>query len=91
VLDWHTLWRTSRARSIHDAAKILRTRWNRLDWVLLAKLPELLKAHNGEMIVFLLELVDIGLIDIVLAIPNNVFDLFSFLQRVDECRQEVGI
>jgi len=91
VLEKDTLGGSSRSRSVHDTAQVLRLRRNRLDHVLLTLLGELVEAENGQVGVGALELLDVILLDFHLAVVNDILDVLGLFQRVDELCEKMRV
>jgi hypothetical protein len=91
VFEENTLGGASGAGSVHDTAEILGLRRYRLDHVLLTLLGELVEALDGEMGVSALELVNIFLLDVLLAVVDNVLDILDLVQGLDQLGEEVGV
>lgn len=75
MLERHTLGRAGRTRSVHDTAQIFWSGRNQVNWVLFSRLAQLLEAQDGKVGVGLQELVDVVLLDVVLAVPDDILDL----------------
>ena len=90
VLEGHTLGGTSRTRGIHDAAEILRGRRNRRDRVLLAELDELVEVQDGNTALGP-ELLNVGILGLVLVVPDNVCDVLGMPKNAVEGREEMGV
>lgn len=83
MLNWHPLWRTGRTRGIHNAAQIFGAGRCGLDWIILAKLLELIEAVQRQVVEGSPQIVDVFLLDFSLAAVDDVFHVLGFLERVD--------
>lgn len=91
VLEEDTLWSSSGAGSVHDAAKVVGLGRNRLDHVLLTLLDELIEAKNGQMRVSVLELVNVLLLDFHVAVVNDVLNVLGLLEGADELGEKMRV
>ena len=91
MLDWHALRGAGRTRGIHDTAEIFRGGWDEVNGILFSKLTKLLEAVDAKVGVSVKELVYVFLLDIVLAVPDDMLDILGLFERADERRQKVGI
>jgi len=91
VLEKDTLGCSGRSRGVHDTAQVFGLRRNRLDHVLLTLLGELVEAENGQVGVGALELLNVILLDLHLAVVNNILNVLGLFERVDELCEEMGV
>lgn len=93
MLEEDTLGCTGTARCVHDAAKVLGLGRDRVDWRFLALLGKVIEALNSEMGMGILELVNVRLVDIGLAVVDDVLDLdvFALLEWLDELGEEMRV
>ena len=59
--------------------------------LLLACLDQVIEAGDGQLWVCASELVNILLLDLVLAVVDDVLDILGFFEGVDKMGEEVGI
>ena len=90
VLEGHTLGGTSRTRGVHDAAEVLRGGRDRRDGVLLAELDELVEVQDCNAALGP-ELLNVGILGLVLVVPDNMGDVLGVLKNAVEGREEMGV
>lgn len=91
VLEKDTLGGASTTRGVHDAAQVVRLWHNGVDWVVPAGLDEIIKARDCEMVVGVLELINVGLLDVGLTVVDDMLNVLGFLQRVDEFGEKMRV
>lgn len=91
MLEKDTLGGAGRARGVHDTAEILGLGRNGVDGVLLALLGEFIEAEDGEVGVGVLELVNVVLLDILLAVVDDVLNVLGVVEGLDELCEEVRV
>lgn len=88
----NTLGWTRRSGGVHDTAKVFRFWWDRVDGVLLAKLPQVLETHNVKVVKVFLDVVQIFLLGLQVGVVDDIFDRLDILQdvveRLDQSRVE---
>lgn len=91
VLEKDTLGGSGGSGSVHDAAKVFGLGRNRLNHLLLTLLCELIEAENGQVRMSALELLDVLLLDFLVAVVNDELNVLGFFERVDEFCEEMRV
>lgn len=91
VLEKDTLGGSGGPGSVHDAAKVFGLGRNRLDHVLLTLLSEFIEAENGQVRVSALELLNVLLLDFLMAVVNDELNVLGFFERVDELCKKMRV
>lgn len=91
VLDRYTLWRARGSGSIHYTAEIFTIWGNRIDHVAFTECPKLFKAHDGQALMRGLELVDMLLLHVSIAVVDHCLELGCGSKGFQEGRQELRI
>ena len=91
MLEQDTFRRTSRAGSIHDAAKVL-GRWrNRLDWVGLTNLRQLIKTHHIDVREIGFDFRDETLFNLAVVVVYHVLDGAGVFEAIDQSLEQVRV
>jgi len=87
----NALWRTGRSRGIHDTAKVLRRRRDRVNQVLLSRFLQVLNADDVEVVEIGLKLVQILLLGLLVGIVDNMLDRLDIAEDVVKRGNQSGI
>ena len=87
----NTLGWTRRSGGVHDTAKVFGFWWNRVDGVLLAKLPQFLETHDVKVVKVFLDVVQILLLGLLVGVVNDIFNRLDIVQDVVKRLDQNGV